>query len=306
MIYLQANTTPVNISDSIKVATENIIHNIKEDPDTFFHELGQDAIQFGIKIIAALVIFLVGIWLIRLISKWMRRSFDRRKVEKTVSSFVCSFSSIALYVLLVVITISTLGVNTTSIAAILAAAGVAIGVSLSGTLQNFAGGLIILIFKQFKAGDFIDAQGCSGTVIDVTMAYTRIRTVDNRVIIIPNGALINGTIDNYSVNPIRRVEWNVNVEYDSDIDVCMKTLYDIIGTDKRILDSSTAGAADPTVVLSSLNHDDISFVMRVWARSEDFWDLFYDINKAIYIKLPQAGISFASKRMDVTVSQKQA
>lgn len=306
MIYLQANTTPVNISDSIKVATENIIHNIKEDPDTFFHELGQDAIQFGIKIIAALVIFLVGIWLIRLISKWMRRSFDRRKVEKTVSSFVCSFSSIALYVLLVVITISTLGVNTTSIAAILAAAGVAIGVSLSGTLQNFAGGLIILIFKQFKAGDFIDAQGCSGTVIDVTMAYTRIRTVDNRVIIIPNGALINGTIDNYSVNPIRRVEWTVNVEYDSDIDVCMKTLYDIIGTDKRILDSSTAGAADPTVVLSSLNHDDISFVMRVWARSEDFWDLFYDINKAIYIKLPQAGISFASKRMDVTVSQKQA
>lgn len=306
MIYLQANTTPVNISDSIKVATENIIHNIKEDPDTFFHELGQDAIQFGIKIIAALVIFLVGIWLIRLISKWMRRSFDRRKVEKTVSSFVCSFSSIALYVLLVVITISTLGVNTTSIAAILAAAGVAIGVSLSGTLQNFAGGLIILIFKQFKAGDFIDAQGCSGTVIDVTMAYTRIRTVDNRVIIIPNGALINGTIDNYSVNPIRRVEWTVNVEYDSDIDVCMNTLYDIIGTDKRILDSSTAGAADPTVVLSSLNHDDISFVMRVWARSEDFWDLFYDINKAIYIKLPQAGISFASKRMDVTVSQKQA
>lgn len=306
MIYLQANTTPVNISDSIKVATENIIHNIKEDPDTFFHELGQDAIQFGIKIIAALVIFLVGIWLIRLISKWMRRSFDRRKVEKTVSSFVCSFSSIALYVLLVVITISTLGVNTTSIAAILAAAGVAIGVSLSGTLQNFAGGLIILIFKQFKAGDFIGAQGCSGTVIDVTMAYTRIRTVDNRVIIIPNGALINGTIDNYSVNPIRRVEWTVNVEYDSDIDVCMKTLYDIIGTDKRILDSSTAGAADPTVVLSSLNHDDISFVMRVWARSEDFWDLFYDINKAIYIKLPQAGISFASKRMDVTVSQKQA
>ena len=149
MIYLQANTTPVNISDSIKVATENIIHNIKEDPDTFFHELGQDAIQFGIKIIAALVIFLVGIWLIRLISKWMRRSFDRRKVEKTVSSFVCSFSSIALYVLLVVITISTLGVNTTSIAAILAAAGVAIGVSLSGTLQNFAGGLIILIFKQY-------------------------------------------------------------------------------------------------------------------------------------------------------------
>lgn len=306
MIYLQANTTPVNISDSIKVATENIIHNIKEDPDTFFHELGQDAIQFGIKIIAALVIFLVGIWLIRLITKWMRRSFDRRKVEKTVSSFVCSFSSIALYVLLVVITISTLGVNTTSIAAILAAAGVAIGVSLSGTLQNFAGGLIILIFKQFKAGDFIDAQGCSGTVIDVTMAYTRIRTVDNRVIIIPNGALINGTIDNYSVNPIRRVEWTVNVEYDSDIDVCMKTLYDIIGTDKRILDSSTAGAADPTVVLSSLNHDDISFVMRVWARSEDFWELFYDINKAIYIKLPQAGISFASKRMDVTVSQKQA
>lgn len=306
MLHLvQADIPVVNISDSLKVATENMVTSLRNDPGAFFQELGKDAVTFSIKVVAALLIFFVGIWLIRWVKKVMVRSFQRKNTEKTVASFVTSITGISLTALLIVISIGTLGVNTTSIAAVLAAGGVAVGMSLSGTLQNFAGGMMILIFKPFKAGDFIDAQGCSGTVTDVTMVNTMLRTIDNRVIILPNGTLINGNIDNYSVNPVRRIDWNINVEYDSDVDVCMDTLIGIIKADSRVLAADDSlGTDNPSVFLSSLNHDDISFTLRAWTKSADYWNLRYDINKVIYKTLPQAGISFASKRLDVTVSKK--
>lgn len=303
---LQTDIPPVlSLSDSLRVATESMVASLKDDPGTFFQELGKDAIHFSIKVVAALLIFIVGIWLIRWVKKMMSRSFQRKNTEKTVASFVTSITGISLTVLLIVIAISTLGINTTSLAAVLAAGGVAIGVSMSGTLQNFAGGLMVLIFKPFKVGDYIDAQGCSGTVAEVTMVNTKLRTVDNRVIVVPNGSLINGNIDNYSVNPVRRIDWNINVEYGSDVDVCMDTLTGIIKADSRVLAADESlGSDNPSVFLSSLNHDDISFTLRAWTRSENYWNLLYDINKVIYKRLPEAGISFASKRLDVTVSKK--
>ncbi len=302
MLPLQSNI-PNADADSLRIAADTMFRNMTEDPNTFFYNLGQNAIQFGIKIIAALCILFVGIWLIRWVKRILRRSFERRKVELAVASFISSITSVLLTIILVVITISTLGINTTSIAAILAAGGVAVGASLSGALQNFAGGLLILIFKQFKAGDYISAQGSAGTVIDINMLNTRIRTIDNRVIVIPNGALISGTIDNYSVNPLRRVEWNVNVQYESDLDICISTLHAILKSDARVLDATTEGASDVTVELNSLNHDDISFQVRAWVKTEDYWNVYYAVNREIYVKLPQAGISFASKRLDVTVKQ---
>ncbi len=303
------NVTPPEIpvvvldKDSLKTTVETIIHEVQEAPDVFFQDLLQDIIQFGIKVLAALLIYIIGAWLIRWIRRIMQRYFTRKKTDATIVTFVGSFTTFMLTVLLIVITIGTLGVNTTSLAALLAAGGMAIGMSLSGTVQNLAGGIMILLFKPFKVGDFIVAQGFSGTVMAVSMVSTKIRTTDNREIIMPNGALSNSNIDNYSVHAIRRVEWTASVEYGVDADKCIEVLMGILQADERILRADTAGAADPFVALSSLNANDISFVMRAWVQAKDYWDVTYAINKEIYIRLPENGMGFAYPRLDVTLTK---
>lgn len=304
LTLLQAEEEVINIADTLKISTEKIIGSIKEDPNTFFSDLSKDATQFLLKVAAALAIYLVGIWIIRLVKRALRRSFDRKKTEPTVASFILSLVSISLTVLLVIITVSTLGINTTSLAALLAAGGVAIGMAMSGTMQNFAGGLMILVFKPFKVGDYITAMGCSGTVAAVTMVNTKIITVDNRVIYVPNGELFNTTIDNYSSNALRRVDWTVGVEYGSDADACIALLTEIVKSDKRVLDSTTEGAADPFIALLSMNESNISFVIRAWAKSEDYWGLYFDTNLRIYDELPKSGFQFAYPHMDVTITPK--
>ncbi len=287
--------------DSIKTTVETLIHDVKEAPDEFFQDLLQDAIQFGIKVLAALLIYIIGAWLIRKIKLILQRYFTRKKTDATIATFVSSFTSFMLTILLIVITVGTLGVDTTSLAALLAAGGMAIGMSLSGTVQNLAGGIMILLFKPFKVGDFINAQGFSGTVMAVSIVSTKIRTTDNREIIMPNGALSNSNIDNYSTHPLRRIEWQASVEYGVDADKCIEVLMKILLADSRILNATTEGAADPFVALSSINPNDISFVMRAWVKAEDYWDVTYAINKEIYTQLPANGMGFAYPRMDVTI-----
>ncbi len=289
--------------DSLKTTVETLIHEVKEAPDEFFQDLLQDTIQFGIKVLAALLIYIIGAWLIRWIKQILQRYFTRKKTDATIATFVSSFTSFMLTVLLIVVTVGTLGIDTTSLAALLAAGGMAIGMSLSGTVQNLAGGIMILLFKPFKVGDFITAQGFSGTVMAVSIVSTKIRTVDNREIIMPNGALSNSNIDNYSTHPIRRVEWTASVEYGVDADECINVLMGILQADTRILRADTVGASDPFVALSSLNANDISFVMRAWVRAEDYWNVMYDINKEIYIRLPEHGMGFAYPRLDVTITK---
>lgn len=299
MFILQNETAFV--ADSLKNATAALVEQMKSDPNTLLKSFGQEAIQFGLKVLAALAIYIVGAWLIKKVKNILKAFFNKKGTEGTLASFVQSFVSIALYVLLAIITISTLGINTTSLAALLAAGGMAIGMALSGTVQNFAGGIMLLVFKPFKAGDFITAQGFTGTVTDVTMVSTKILTVDNRVVVIPNGALSNGTVDNYSAKPLRRVDWTVSVEYGSDAAACQTAIMEILNADKRILNSSTPGAADPFIALSSLNAHDISFTVRAWVNAADYWGVFFDGNMNFYTILPQKGFSFAYPHMDVTI-----
>lgn len=301
---LQADETAVNIADSLRYSTEKVIGALKEDPSAFMTELASQALHFAVKVIAALVIYLIGIWVIRSIKHALSRHFQRKSTDRTVASFVSSLVSISLTVLLIMLTISALGVNTTSLAAVLAAGGMAVGMALSGTVQNFAGGLMILVFKPFKVGDFISAMNCSGTVTEVSMVSTKICTVDNRIISIPNGDLSSNTVDNYSVNPLRRVDWTVNVEYGSDSDLCRKLLLEIVKSDERVLNAETEGAADPVVYLSGLNDSCISFSLRVWTEAGNYWNLYFDVNQAIYNKLPKAGVQFAYPHMDVSISPK--
>lgn len=310
--------------DSVRAGARMMIEHAREDPVDFWHTVGDTLLQFGLKVLAALLLYIIGIWIIGALKKGLKRMFERRKIEPTLASFITSFISITLTVLLVVVAISTLGVNTTSLAALLAAGGMAIGMALSGTVQNFAGGLMLLAFKPFKAGDFIEAQGHSGKVIEVNITATKILTTDNRVVILPNGALSNGTINNFTGRPIRRVEWLVSVSYGVDAAACKKAILAIVNDDKRVLPPDTDMAKlykelkisnyqlstvnyrmdaipAPFVALKSLNENDITFVVRAWVRSADYWDVFFDMQERFYTELPPQGFTFAYPHMDVTM-----
>lgn len=320
MILLQE--IPIIPADSVRQGAKHMIAFAKEDPEGFWQIFVDKVTQFGIKVLAALLIFVIGLFLIRWVKSILKHMFDRRKTELTIASFVTSFVSISLTVLLVVISVSTLGVNTTSLAALLAAGGMAIGMAMSGTVQNFAGGLMLLAFKPFKAGDFIEAQGHMGKVIEVNITATKILTTDNRVVILPNGALSNGTINNFSGRPLRRVEWLVSVEYGVDAAKCKEAILAIINSDKRVLQADTDmnklykelnisafqlstvnyrmdAIPAPFVALKSLNESDITFVVRAWVRSDDYWDVFFDLQERFYTELPPQGFGFAYPHVEI-------
>ena len=317
-MFLDVDLTSVEASklDSLKQVHQEAIALLKEDPSAFWQGLQETAIQFGLKVLAALAIYIIGAWLIRRVRKVMERVFQKKGTERTLASFVCSLVTILLTVVLIVITVSTLGIDTTSIAALLAAGGMAIGMALSGTVQNFAGGIMILAFKPFQAGDFIAACGYKGTVMDVSIVSTKILTVDNRVVILPNGKLSNDTVDNYSAQSLRRVDIEVNVQYGVDADACMAAIQQLLAADERILTSkderpevrdkgaiNTKGMPipDPFVALLRLNESNITFVVRAWVLTENYWPVYFDLEKTLYTELPKQGFSFAYPHRDVRI-----
>ncbi len=287
--------------DTAKIAARDFAEALVSNPSEALHQLGVEAIHFGLKLLLAIVIYIVGAWIIRLVKRAMTRMFEKRKTDKTVSSFVSSFTSVILTIALIVLTISTLGVNTTSLAALLAGGGVALGMALSGTLQNFSGGLLILAFKPFKVGDFIEAQGYAGTVTEMSIISTRLTLPDNRSVIIPHGTLANGNINNYSKNPVRRLEWKVSLEYGVDAAACKAKLLEIAVADPRVVDSSEKGAQDPFAAVSSLGDSSVEFVLRAWVKSADYWPVFFAVNDAIYKQLPEAGFHFPFPQMDIHI-----
>lgn len=287
--------------DSVKMAASSFAEALAENPSEALRQLGVDAIQFGLKVLLAFVIYFIGAWVIKLVKKGLMKFFEARKTDKTVASFVSSFTSVALTLLLIIITIGTLGVNTTSLVALLAGGGLAVGMALSGTLQNFSGGLLLLAFKPFKVGDFIEAQGYSGTVAEMSIVSTRINLPDNRSVTIPHGTLANGNINNYSRNPVRRLEWKVALEYGTDAEACEAKLLEIAAADPRILDDNTPGVPNPMSAVFSLDDSAVTFVLRGWVRNADYWDAFFAVNDAIYKQLPEAGFQFPFPQLDVHV-----
>ena len=308
--------------DSVRQGARHMIEYARTDPEGFWQIFVEKTTQFGIKVLAALLIFVIGIFLIRWAKGGLKRMFARRKTEPTIASFVTSFTSISLTILLIVISVSTLGVDTTSLAALLAAGGLAIGMALSGTVQNFAGGIMLLAFKPFKADDFIEAQGVTGKVVEVNITSTKILTPDNRVVILPNGALSNGTINNFNGRPLRRVEWNVSVSYGVDAAKCKEAILAILNSDERVLQADTDmkklykelnissyqlstvnyrmdAIPEPFVALKSLNSNDITFVVRAWVRATDYWDVFFALQEHFYTELPPQGFTFAYPHIEI-------
>ena len=251
-------------------------------------------ISTGKQIIAALIILLVGRLLISLINKLVAKVLARKHVDAGVQTFVKSFVNIMLTILLIVAIISKLGVDTTSFAALLASAGVAVGMALSGNLQNFAGGLIILLFRPFKVGDFIECQGVSGTVKEIQIFHTILTSGDNKVIYIPNGGLSSGTVINYSREETRRVDWTFTVEYGEDFDKVESVINRLIEADERILKTPA-----PFVNLIALADSSVNVVVRVWVKSENYWDVFFSMNKAVYATFNKEGINFPFPQLTI-------
>ena len=297
---LQINVEKADTLNQIQAEIAEIAHKIANTPtDVLIKDLVDSSVSFGLKVLAALVIYYIGAWLIRKIRRIIENILERKKTDPAITSFIMSIATIAMTIVLIIVTIGTLGIDTTSLAALLAGGGMAIGMALNGTVQNFAGGIMILIFKPFKAGDYIEAQGYSGTVSEVTITSTKLATTDNKVIIIPNGILSNGTINNYSGRTMRRVDLTVDVEYGTDSDQAKALLMKIIKEDSRILDAP----AVPFVALSALRDSSIQFTVRVWVKSEDYWSVYYDTLEKIYKQLPQHGIQFPFPQLDINIKQ---
>ena len=248
--------------------------------------------------LAAIVIYSVGAWIIQRVKKLLKKIMTKRSVEASLSTFILSFVSITLTGLLLLVTIQTLGVDTSSIVALIAGSGLAIGMALSGTLQNFAGGMMILFFKPFKVGDYIETQGYSGTVNSIQITSTVIKTTDNKTIVLPNGGLSGSIINNYSTSEKRRCDWDISIEYGSDIDLAKSLLLEIVSGNEKVLQEPEK----PFVALKSLADSAIIVTCRVWVKREDYWDTFYAVNEEIYKELPKRGIGFPYPQLDVHIN----
>ena len=306
MFYLlQTIPIPEVSPDSLDAKKAQIVEVLRNTPpQDLLQMLSQEALTFGLKVLAALALYVVGGWIISLIRKALKKSFARKHTEATLASFTYSLVTIVLWVLLIVLVIGALGVNTTTLAALLAAGGMAIGMALSGTVQNFAGGIMLLVFKPFKVGDFIEAQGFSGTVTEVTIVSTKLLTTDNRVIVLPNGALSNGNITNISGKHLRRVDIPVSVTYGADAEVVKNALLELVKANPLFLDSATKGAADPFCALTELGESAVHFVVRAWVNSADYWTARFQLQEAIYRELPaKYGVHFPFPQLDIHVKQ---
>lgn len=265
-----------------------------EQIETALRSILEHGAQLGYTLIKALIVFLVGRLAINLLNKLITKILNKRDIDPSIKTFVGSLVNVCLTILLIISVVGALGVQTTSFAALLASAGVAVGMALSGNLSNFAGGLIILLFKPYKVGDYIEAQGIGGTVQGVQMFHTILKTVDNKMIFIPNGSLSSGVVINFSKQPTRRVDWTFGVEYGSDYTRVKTVIEQVLAKDSRILPDPA-----PFIAMSALADSSVNLTVRVWVKSEDFWNVFFDINQEIYATFNREGINFPFPQLTV-------
>lgn len=263
--------------------------------DTVIGKLIDLGVDLGGRILGALIIFIIGKFLISWANKLFAKLLIKRKVDTGVQTFLKSMVSLLLYVMLGLAVIGKLGIELTGFAALLASAGVAIGMALSGNLQNFAGGIIILVFRPYKVGDYIEAStGASGTVQEIQIFHTVLVTPDNKVVYAPNGAMSNAVVTNYSHKEVRRVDFSFGVEYGTDFDRVQAVLNSIIAADNRILSTPA-----PFIELGQLADSSVNITVRVWTKASDYWGVFFDMNKTVYATFNKEGIEFPFPQLTV-------
>ena len=287
---------PLLVPDSVQKA--NLVQTIDKvmnmDYRAFFTDMLNDGVWILLKLLLALAIYLVGRWIVKRIVHLLDMAFERRRVDVSLRMFVRNAVKVVFSLVLVLIVVQTLGVNVTSVIALFSAATLAIGMALSGTAQNFAGGVMILLMKPYRVGDFISAQGQSGTVREIKLFSTVITTGDNQTIYIPNNVIATAIIDNYSTADVRRVDWTVGISYGDSVETARKALLEILAADSRVLAEPA-----PVVWVAALADSSVNLTIRAWVRNADYWDVFFQNNELFYNRLPEHGISFPFPQMDV-------
>jgi len=261
--------------------------------------LTHQALDFGIKLIICIFIYFIGKRLIRLLNSVLGKLLNNKKLDSSAISFINNFINILLTVVLLITIINILGINNSSFLALFASFGVAMGMALSGTMQNFAGGVMILFFRPFKIGDYIQAQGQEGTVKSIQIFNTVLITSDHRTIFVPNGSLSNNIIVNVNDQHNRRIEWSISVEYGTDYDKVKTTILNILSSDKRILNEP-----NPFIALKELSEKSVDILIRVWVKRQNYWDVYYDINEQIYKVFEINEINIPSPQLKVHLSEK--
>ena len=256
------------------------------------------AVSFGGRLLAAIVVFIVFRWIIKRIRRRLKTRMEKKE-NSALIPFTINLVSISLNIFMIFVIIWILGIETSSFIALFASAGIAIGMALSGTLQNFAGGVMILIFKPFQIGDFIEAQGKAGTVKAILITNTVILTPDNQTIYIPNGNLSTGIITNYSAQDFRRVDWTFSIAYGDDYQKARSVLEDLITKEGRILNEPAA----PFIALNKMADSSIDIVVRAWVKTADYWDVYFLMNETVYKTFEEKGLSIPFPQMDVHIKQ---
>lgn len=264
--------------------------------DRMLERLLNLSITAGKRILVAVIILVVGRLLIGLVNRLVANMLRRQRIDASVQTFLRSLVKILLTVLLIISVIGALGINTTSFAALLASAGVAIGMALSGNLQNFAGGLVILLFKPYRVGDWIEAQGVQGLVKEIQIFHTVLTTADNKVVYIPNGSMSTAVVVNYTRNETRRVEWTIGIDYGEDVDKARDAISAALAGDSRILPDPA-----PAVVVGALADSSVNLIVRVWVKADDYWPVYYETYENIYATFNRLGIDFPFPQQTVHV-----
>lgn len=294
--FAEAPAGPVILPDSVQKA--NFAHAVNKlmnlDVQSLLDSMVRETIWIIIKILVALAIYFVGRWIIRRIVGLIDLAFERREVDISLRSFARNTIRTIFVLILLMIIVQTLGVNVTSLIAIFSAATLAIGMALSGTAQNFAGGVMILLMKPYRVGDFIAAQGQSGTVREIKLFSTVINTTDNQTIYIPNNAIATAIINNYTTAPTRRVDWTVSISYGDDIDAVRAFILELLTADKRVLPDPA-----PVVHILELSDSSVKLTVRAWVKNADYWDVFFEHNEQFYKQLPTKGGNFPFPQLDI-------
>jgi small conductance mechanosensitive channel len=265
-----------------------------EDVNVYAQKAMDLVLEHGPGIVLALITLVIGLWIIKLIGKSITKAMVHANVDLSLQKFLSSLISILLKVLLLISVASMLGIEATSFIAVLGAAGLAVGLALQGSLSNFAGGVLLLLFKPFRVGDVIDAQGYLGIVHAIQVLNTTLKTFDNKTIIIPNGALANGSITNFSTEKTRRVDMTFGVGYGDDIKKTKEVLNKLVEADERILKDPA-----PVIALSELGDSSVNFVMRVWCESQNYWGIYFDMQENVKLEFDRQGISIPFPQRDV-------
>jgi len=272
------------------------MEEIASNANEYSQELIDLVWVWGPKILTALLTLIIGLWVIGIITRAIGKAMDKRNVDPSLKPFLKSLINAILKVMLIISVIGMVGIQATSFVAVLGAAGLAIGLALQGTLQNFAGGVIILLLKPFKVGDFVTVSGESGIVHAIQIFNTFLKTPDNKIIIVPNGSAANSITTNFSAEETRRVDFTFGVGYGDSTQKTRETLMELINADERILKDP-----EPFVAVAELGDSSVNFVVRVWVKGGDYWGVFFDMNENVYNKFNEVGLNIPYPQMDVHV-----